>query len=500
MCAAAALVDAAGARAADEIHWTVTGPTSLSFDWRGNDTAIRYGLTARYDRSVTAAAPAPVPTSSAGPFWEARLTGLLPDTLYHYAIGAGTDHTFRTARRRGTSAFVVMAEGDVGTVSYYPRVGVVQQMVADQRPAFTLMVGDLTYANDHGQAQVDNHFNDVMVWSQDAAYMPAWGNHEWDSSGDDLRNYKGRLDLPNPQTSPGTPAISNYGEDWYWFDYGNVRFIAYPEPWSGAWADWYTKAKTLMDQAQSDPTITFIVTMGHRPAYSSGHHPGDSTLRGYMDDLGKNHSKYKLNVNGHSHDYERTYPQSGVIHITAGIGGSSLEEDPSGSCLWAGGCPAPAYSAFRAFHHGIVRLTFGLRAIQIDALCGPAGDGGTNLNDISCTQGGVFDHVTIRSDIAASRGPDGPPAAFSAALAPNPVLGGGTITFAMPRAGRASASIQDLAGRRVRTVVEGKLAAGIHQYAFDGRSDTGARLPAGVYFYSVSTPSGMITRRFTMLR
>ena len=77
---------------------------------------------------------------------------------------------------------------------------------------------------------------------------------------------------------------------------------------------------------------------------------------------------------------------------------------------------------------------------------------------------------------------------------------GGTITFAMPRAGRASASIQDLAGRRVRTVVEGELAAGIHQYAFDGRSDTGARLPAGVYFYSVSTPSGMITRRFTMLR
>ncbi len=30
---------------ADEIHWTVTGQTSISFDWRGSATVIRYGLT-----------------------------------------------------------------------------------------------------------------------------------------------------------------------------------------------------------------------------------------------------------------------------------------------------------------------------------------------------------------------------------------------------------------------------------------------------------------------
>src|SRR5207249_4453266 len=29
---------------ADEIHWTVTGQTSVSFDWRGSATVIRYGL------------------------------------------------------------------------------------------------------------------------------------------------------------------------------------------------------------------------------------------------------------------------------------------------------------------------------------------------------------------------------------------------------------------------------------------------------------------------
>src|SRR5574341_2022958 len=70
-----------------------------------------------------------------------------------------------------------------------------------------------------------------------------------------------RTRRPRPPTSGiRTPAG---GEDWYWFDYGNVRFIAYPEPWSGAWANWYASADAVMAQADSDPAIRFIVTFGH---------------------------------------------------------------------------------------------------------------------------------------------------------------------------------------------------------------------------------------------
>ena len=64
-----------------------------------------------------------------------------------------------------------------------------------------LVVGDLTYAHPCGQAAVDQHFNDVMAGATSAAYMPAWGNHEWETpTEDDLRNYKGRFALPNPHT------------------------------------------------------------------------------------------------------------------------------------------------------------------------------------------------------------------------------------------------------------------------------------------------------------
>ena len=394
----------AAAAAVDEVHWTIMGQTAVSFDWRGPDSTIQFGTTTAYGRAVTATRPSPTPFSSAGPFWEARLTGLTENTLYHYSIAGGADHTFRTPLPRGSSGFTVAVEGDIGETSSYTRMGPVQSLITSMAPAFVLMVGDLTYGNGHGQVTVDRHFNDVMVWSQDAAYMPAWGNHEWDiPSADDLRNYKGRFDLPNAQESPGSPSVSCCGEDWSWFDYGNVRFIAYPEPWSGALADWRTKATALMDAAQSDPAITFIVTYGHRPAYSSGHHPGESTLKGYLDGLGATHSKYVLNLNGHSHSYERTYPQSGVVHITAGTGGASLEQD--GSCLWLT-CTQPSWSAYRAMYLGSLRLQFRATGIDGAFICGPSG-GGTN--DVTCSQGSVLDAFTIGAPTTADRVPPAPP-------------------------------------------------------------------------------------------
>ncbi len=394
---AASLMFPAAVHAADEIHWTIMGPTAVTFDWRGVDNTLRFGLTSAYDHEAVAHAPSPVPYSSAGPFREAPLTDLQPDTLYHYAIGGGGDHTFRTPRAPGTSDFTIYAEADIGSTENYARCGVVQGLIAQGHPTFALLVGDLTYGDNKGLESIDQHFNDMMIWSQDAAYMPAWGNHEWEPSDslDDLRNYKGRFDLPNGHTSTGSPAISCCGKDWYWFDYGNVRFIAYPEPWPNALDEWFPVANALMDSAEADGNITFVVTFGHRPAYSSGHHPGMPELKADLDSLGATHSKYKLNITGHSHNYERTYPQHGVTHITTGGGGASLENDQGLDCFWLGGCPPPYWSAYRAFHHHTVRLTFSATAIKLEAICGPPGGDVLNPNDITCDLGAVFDSTTI---------------------------------------------------------------------------------------------------------
>jgi hypothetical protein len=379
---------------ADEIHWTITGTTSLTFDWRGAADKIRYGATIGYGHAGTGEIPKPLPFSSAGPFRQVPLTGLKANALYHYSIGTCPDHTFRTPPPAGSANFIIDAEGDIGSSRDYKDVLPDQELIAAHVPAAVLVLGDLSYANPNGQASVDQHFNDMMVWSQDVPYMPAWGNHEWDvPRNDDLRNYKGRFGLPNPQTSPGAPNSGCCGQDWSWFDYGNARFIAYPEPYTlQTWADWYMKTNRLMDEAQRDPNITFIVTFGHRAPFTSGYHHSDLDLRHYIARLAAKHKKYALNVNGHSHDYERSNPENGVVSVTAGIGGSELEELNT-ACLFRL-CPKPSWSAFRAMHFGILQMRFTPTVIEGTYICGPGGGG---KNDVSCTSGSVVDRFTIRA-------------------------------------------------------------------------------------------------------
>jgi len=309
----------------DEIHYTFNGPTSVTLDWRGGAGDLRYGATDQYGTELTAQAPNPLPISSSGPFWEANLTGLSPGTVYHYSIGGGPDHTF-TAAPTGDCRFD--AEGDIGSSLSYSVMAPTQAQIAADAPNFVLALGDITYGDSKGAQAVDRHFNDVMAWSLTAAYMPAWGNHDWrdvgDSLSDDLSNYVGRFAITNGQGSIGT--TTPVGEDWGWFDACGVRFISYPEPYSsGTWTQWQSQAAAIMAAAQADPSIHFIVTFGHRPAYSTGNHSGSSTLASILGGFGVTYSKYVLNLNGHSHDYERFLPINNVVHITSGGGGASLQ-------------------------------------------------------------------------------------------------------------------------------------------------------------------------------
>jgi parallel beta-helix repeat protein len=369
---------------ADEVHYTFTGATSVSLDWRGTAQTVSYGLTTDYGQQATAVAPQWTPISSPGPFWQADITGLTPGTTYHYSIGGGPDDTFHTPPVAG-QAFRFDAIGDIGdTTSFSHLADTFSAMAADQ-PSFVLMIGDLTYANaaNATQAVVDQHFNDVMAWSTFAAYMPAWGNHEWESPAvDDLRNYKGRLEMPNAQASPGAPDSSCCGDDWGWFDAGGVRFISYPEPYTSAsWTDWQAKASAIMADAQNDPSVNYIVTFGHRPAYSTGYHPGDATLAGILNGLGATYGKYVLNINGHSHDYERFEPISGVTNIT--VGTPSSEETP-----WSG---ADSRTAFRAFHIGHLRVDVDSTGMLIQEIC----DDAASHDDTSCAPGSVMDQYSI---------------------------------------------------------------------------------------------------------
>jgi hypothetical protein len=392
---------AVSARAAQGVHWTILGPSSVAFNWRGPETVIQYRSFGPYLQYQAANAPDPMPTPPESLHREVILSGLAPNALYHYRIGDGPQYTFRTPPLRGTSGFWFAVQGDVGSSFTYDTVIPTQEQIAadepavpgDDRPRFVLAVGDLTYG-DQGSAQdVYAHFDDVQVWSREAAYMPAWGNHEWQclscNRPDNLNNYEGRFVLPNTQSIAGAAAAKGNGpaDDWGWFDYGNTRFISMPaDDMENATPEWASAVVPIMSQAQADPKITFIVVYGHFPAWHSGSdHDQGTDMQALFVSLRASFPKFALSIHGHSHHYERwsSAATGGLVSIVSGGGGSACGGIRSSQ-------PAGSVARANELHH--LKILVHSDRIEGWAICGPIG--GSSCRE-QCVPGSVLDHWVI---------------------------------------------------------------------------------------------------------
>ncbi len=74
-----------------------------------------------------------------------------------------------------------------------------------------------------------------------------------------------------------------------------------------------------------------------------------------------------------------------------------------------------------------------------------------------------------------------------------------TIRFSMAAAGTAELSVLDIAGRRVRRLLNGPVSPGDHAVAWDGRNESGQRVPPGVYFYRLQSAGSADTKRLIVL-
>jgi len=89
----------------------------------------------------------------------------------------------------------------------------------------------------------------------------------------------------------------------------------------------------------------------------------------------------------------------------------------------------------------------------------------------------------------------------TAAMTPNPLTAGGTLTWVNPQAGFVRVRLFDSRGRLLRTLREdARAAAGYHDVFFDGLGADGTRLAAGIYFIRVETPAGIAVERVALLR
>jgi hypothetical protein len=98
-----------------------------------------------------------------------------------------------------------------------------------------------------------------------------------------------------------------------------------------------------------------------------------------------------------------------------------------------------------------------------------------------------------------------PPAEKTARFAlrpcwPNPLRESTLISFSLPQAEHVRLCIYDLAGRRVRTLLNERLPAGAEARIWDGRDEGGRSVAGGVYFYRLETATEVRTRKLLLVR
>jgi hypothetical protein len=94
-----------------------------------------------------------------------------------------------------------------------------------------------------------------------------------------------------------------------------------------------------------------------------------------------------------------------------------------------------------------------------------------------------------------------PETGLALAASPNPSLGRVTASFALPHAiSRGQLVVYDVGGRRVKTLLDGPLAAGDHRIAWTGVDDDGSVARPGVYFLRLVTAEHTASRKILLIR
>ncbi len=176
--------------------------------------------------------------------------------------------------------------------------------------------------------------------------------------------------------------------------------------------------------------------------------------------------------------------QSGAVKLTDGRRMLALEISGATD---AAGSDAPA---------GFVNATGILEAGRQDAV--PVGETAT-------TSPAPRLRLRSRADLAAGREVivvAGPPADGAklrlSQNEPNPFNPVTAISFGLEQAGPVTLRIFSVSGRLVRTLADAPMAAGTHEFLWDGADDAGAPLPSGIYLYRIDHGGEHRTRKMIM--
>jgi hypothetical protein len=84
--------------------------------------------------------------------------------------------------------------------------------------------------------------------------------------------------------------------------------------------------------------------------------------------------------------------------------------------------------------------------------------------------------------------------------APNPFNPKTTLAYHVPRESEVTIRVYDVAGRSVRTLLDGMVEPGRHAAVWDGTNDSGEAVGSGIYFCTMEAPDFHDSRKMTLLK
>jgi hypothetical protein len=83
---------------------------------------------------------------------------------------------------------------------------------------------------------------------------------------------------------------------------------------------------------------------------------------------------------------------------------------------------------------------------------------------------------------------------------PNPFNPTTEIRFSLAKSDKVEVVIYDVSGRLVKTLVDGKMEAGMHSAVWDGTNDSGSNVGSGVYWSRMKTEEYVSKKQMVVLK
>jgi hypothetical protein len=426
--------------------------TSISVLWESSTSqagGVEYGLTADYGNHVLEPSPATM--------HELVLPGLFPEAVYHYRAFSGADTSpdavFRT-KVAVDRAFSFSAYGDDRSDSASHQSVLNRMALASPVPALLFNVGDLTATSAASEYVTFFHVERGML--DHVPMFPDLGNHDKNN----VANWLARFALPN-------------NERWYSVRFGNAAFHCldvYSTFTPGSAQYNWLLSELMADSA--NPAMRHIFAFCHEPPYTTNNgHAGNTNVQQYLCPLFERFN-VAIVFSGHNHAYEHSLV-NGVHYVMTGGGGAPLYTS------WGAAQPWTVYR----------EATFEFTLVSI------SGD------SIWCKgirpDGSVFDSFALISHTALGEDSRDEAVARTPGLSvlEDPFVRYAAIRFRLPTEAEVNLSVYDASGAKVATLVNGMIARGPHQVAWDAGS-----LPDGHYFCVLRTGSTNQAIRLTRAR